>query len=135
MYSYKYGFGSLDGYEFVKAAQDWQPVKPQAWIDLPVVQLNNGTMDAEDKTHGGEPIPPNGIESKLTVTREMLDEYNFEKLEHITVKVWITHTRRGDVEVELISPHGVRSVLAAKRQSDNAITGYPGWTFMTVKHW
>ncbi|KAI0636603.1 peptidase S8/S53 domain-containing protein [Trametes polyzona] len=135
MYSYKYGFGSLNGYDFVKAAQDWQPVKPQAWIDLPVVQLKNGTMDSFENAHGGEPIPPEGVESKLTVTREMLDQYNFEKLEHITVKVWITHTRRGDVEVELISPHGVRSILAARRNSDNAKTGYPGWTFMTVKHW
>ncbi|KAL1944799.1 hypothetical protein VTO73DRAFT_3229 [Trametes versicolor] len=135
MYSYKYGFGSLNGYEFVKAAQDWQPVKPQGWIDLPVVQLNNGTMDVDEKAQGGQPILPDGVESKLTITREMLDEHNFEKLEHITVKVWITHTRRGDVEVELISPHGIRSILAARRNSDNAKTGYPGWTFMTVKHW
>ncbi|KAI9065403.1 hypothetical protein FKP32DRAFT_1647634 [Trametes sanguinea] len=134
-YSYKYGYGSLNGYEFIKAAQDWQPVKPQAWIDLPVVQLNNGTMDSFENASGGEPIPPDGIESKLTITQEMLDQHNFEKLEHITVKVWITHTRRGDVEVELVSPNGIRSVLAARRNSDNAKSGYPGWTFMTVKHW
>ncbi|KAI0373034.1 hypothetical protein BV20DRAFT_1034273 [Pilatotrama ljubarskyi] len=134
-YSYKYGYGSLNGYEFVKAAQDWQPVKPQTWIDLPVVQLNNGTMDADEKASGGQPIPPDGVESKITITQELLEQNNFEKLEHITVKVWITHTRRGDVEVELVSPHGVRSILAARRNSDNADTGYPGWTFMTVKHW
>ncbi|KAI0822765.1 peptidase S8/S53 domain-containing protein [Trametes gibbosa] len=135
MYSYKYGFGSLNGYDFVRAAQDWQPVKPQTWIDLPVIQLNNGTMDAEENAHGGEPIPAEGVESKVTIISEMLQEHNFEKLEHITVKVWITHTRRGDVEVELISPHGVRSILAARRNGDNAKSGYPGWTFMTVKHW
>ncbi|KAJ8496835.1 hypothetical protein ONZ51_g888 [Trametes cubensis] len=115
-YSYKYGYGGLNGYEFVKAAQDWQPVKPQAWVDLPVVQLNNGTMDSFENAEGGEPIPPDGIESKITITQEMLEQHNFEKLEHITVKVWITHT-------------------PSRRNSDNAKTGYPGWTFMTVKHW
>ncbi|KAH9945793.1 peptidase S8/S53 domain-containing protein [Epithele typhae] len=102
-YSYKYGYGSLSGIEFVKASQTWKTVKPQTWIDLPVIQVNNGT----------------------------LDKHNFEGLEHITVRVWITHTRRGDVEVELVSPKGVKSILAARRNGDSADTGYPGWTFMT----
>ena len=134
-YSYKYGYGSLNGLAFVTAAQNWKTVKPQTWIDLPVVQINNGTMDSFGKTSGGETIPPDSIESRITVTQDMLDKHNFESLEHITVKVWITHTRRGDVEVELVSPNGVRSVLAARRNSDGASSGFPGWTFMTVKHW
>ena len=134
-YSYKYGYGSLNGLEFVKAAQLWKTVNPQTWIDLPVVQINNGTMDSYEKATGGETIPPEGIESKITVTQETLDHHNFEQLEHITVKVWITHSRRGDVEVELVSPNGVKSVLAARRNGDGANTGFPGWTFMTVKHW
>ena len=134
-YSYKYGYGSLNGLDFVKAAQTWQSVKPQTWIDLPVVQINNGTMDSFENASGGETIPPDGIESKITVTQETLDKHNFEQLEHITIKVWITHTRRGDVEVELVSPNGVKSVLAAARHGDSANTGFPGWQFMTVKHW
>ena len=67
--------------------------------------------------------------------KELLEQRNFDKLEHITVKVWITHKRRGDVEVELVSPNGVKSILAARRHGDIADAGYPGWTFMTVKHW
>ncbi|EJF66179.1 peptidase S8/S53 domain-containing protein [Dichomitus squalens] len=134
-YSYKYGYGSLSGVDFVKAAQTWKLVNPQTWIDLPAVQINNGTMDANWTTTGGSPIPEDGVESKITVTKELLEDHNFAGLEHVTVKVWITHTRRGDVEVELVSPNGVRSVLAARRYGDNANTGYPGWTFMTVKHW
>jgi len=60
---------------------------------------------------------------------------NLETLEHITVKVWISHTTRGEVEVELVSPNGIRSVLAGPRSSDKATTGYPGWKFMSIKHW
>ncbi|EMD38165.1 hypothetical protein CERSUDRAFT_64430 [Gelatoporia subvermispora B] len=134
-FSYKYGYGVLNGYEFVQAAQDWQSVKPQTFLNLPTVQIANGTMDVFESATGGEPIVSGGVSSTLAVTQSMLQDNNFEKLEHITITVWITHTRRGDVEVELVSPNGVKSVLAARRPTDNANSGFPGWTFMTVKHW
>ena len=92
-------------------------------------------MDSFWNASGGSPIPAEGIESKMTVTKEILEEHNFGGREHITVKVWITHTRRGDVEVEVVSPNGIKSILAARRYGDNANTGFPGWTFMSVKHW
>ena len=134
-FSYKYGYGGINGVEFVKVAQKWELVKPQAWVDLPVVQLKDGAMDVFQAPSGGEDIVTGGVTSTIEVTRDMLSSNNFEKLEHITIKVWITHTRRGDVEVELVSPKGIKSVLAAKRYQDAANTGFPGWTFMTVKHW
>ena len=71
-YSYKYGYGSLNGIEFVKAAQTWQSVKPQIWIDLPTIQLNNGSMNSFGATSGGEDIVADGVQSKLTVTKELL---------------------------------------------------------------
>jgi len=102
---------------------------------MPAVQIANGTMNFFNEMDGGQPIGPDGVTDKVTVTQGMLDADNFEKLEHITIQVWISHTKRGDVNVELISPTKIRSVLAAPRSQDLATTGYPGWTFMTVKHW
>lgn len=134
-FSYKYGYGKLDAYDYVTAAQTWQNVKPQAWLDIPAIQLANGTMTVTEEMSGGEFIGVGGVQSSTTVTQKMLDEANFEKMEHVTVKVWIQHTRRGEVEVEIVSPAGIKSALAARRQSDAANTGYPGWTFMSVKHW
>ncbi|TCD67278.1 pheromone processing endoprotease [Steccherinum ochraceum] len=134
-FSYKYGYGAINGYQFVKAAQEWQLVKPQIWLDLPVIQVNGGTMDLFRVTKGGSPIVAGGVTSDLIVNRQMLTDRNFDKLEHITIKVWITHTRRGDVEVELVSPNGVKSILAGKRYQDADGSGFPGWVFMTVKHW
>jgi len=64
-----------------------------------------------------------------------LQQSNLERIEHIDIKVWITHGKRGDVEVELTSPTGVKSILAKKRVHDNDKDGFPGWRFMTVKHW
>lgn len=135
-YSYKYGYGALDGEKYVKAAQSWKLVKPQAWVETDTVIHDNGVFDSkENKYSGGKPIGNRGIESKMTITQEMLKESNFEKLEHINVKVWIDHTKRGDVEVEVISPNGITSVLAGRREGDSDKTGYPGWIFMSVKHW
>ncbi|KZT09596.1 uncharacterized protein LAESUDRAFT_646202 [Laetiporus sulphureus 93-53] len=134
-FSYKYGYGAINGVEFVRAAQTWQVVKPQVFLDLPTMQVANGTMDLFQSTNGGELIVPGGVSSTINVDQSMLDGSNFGALEHITIKVWITHSRRGDVEVELVSPNGVKSVLAGRRFADAAKTGYPGWTFMTIKHW
>lgn len=134
-YSYKYGFGVLNAYKYVKAAQTWKLVKPQAWLETKTIQLNNGTFGPNKKFNGGEFIPAEGIDSKMTITKEMLEENNFEALEHINVKVWISHTTRGDVEVEIVSPKGIKSMLGGARPADRDGSGYPGWTFMTVKHW
>lgn len=84
---------------------------------------------------GGEFIPAGGVESKIEITRQGLNEHNLEALEHITVKVWIEHTVRGDVEVEIVSPNGIKSILGGARSADMDSKGYPGWTFMSLKHW
>ena len=84
---------------------------------------------------GGLPIVSGGVTSTVTVTQEDLERNNLESLEHVTVRVWITHDNRGDVEVEIISPNGIKSILAARRNVDSNKDGYPGWRFMSVKHW
>jgi kexin len=83
----------------------------------------------------GSTITPEGISSTFEVTQGMLEDSNFETMEHVTVRVWIDHQRRGDVEVEIKSPGGVTSVLARQRRFDEADTGFPGWKFMSLKHW
>jgi kexin len=87
------------------------------------------------KYQGGDPIGPDGIEKMMTITKEMIVKNNLESLEHIDVRVWISHTKRGDVEVEIESPNGIKSILASTREYDEADTGFPGWRFMTLKHW
>ncbi|KAF9246400.1 peptidase S8/S53 domain-containing protein [Melanogaster broomeanus] len=129
-FSYKYGYGQLNAYALVTAAQNWELVKPQAWFHPPAMQLNNGSLlEDEGEMTGGVPITPGGVHSTFSVST------NLESIEHLTIRVWISHTKRGDVEVELISPNGIRSVLAAARAQDHANNGFRGWRFMTIKHW
>ena len=134
-YSYKYGFGVLDAHKYVTAAQAWTLVKPQAWFQTTTIQLEGGTMNKDQQYSGGQFIGPDGVISTISISKQMLVDSNFETLEHLNVKVWINHTARGDVEVEVVSPNGIKSILAKKRPQDRANTGFPGWVFMSVKHW
>ncbi|KAG6805091.1 hypothetical protein H0H93_005637, partial [Arthromyces matolae] len=85
-FSYKYGFGVLDAAKYVTAAQKWELVKPQAWFETPAVQLEGGTMDADENFSGGQFIGKGGITSTIAITQEMLEANNFETLEHINIK-------------------------------------------------
>jgi subtilisin-like proprotein convertase family protein len=53
-------------------------------------------------------------------------------VEHVTVQVDLSHTRRGDVELVLTSPSGMTSRLA--EWHDDETEDY-FWTFMSVRHW
>jgi len=139
MFSYKYGYGVVDGYAFVMAAKTWKLVKPQAWLHTKPEPLNDGRMEKIDKKtykyHGGVDISQSGVENMITITKADMDKHNLETLEHVDVRVWISHDRRGDIEVEVTSPNGIRSRLAARRWHDHSTHGYPGWRFMSIKHW
>jgi kexin len=135
LYSYKYGYGVIDAYAFVTAAQKWSLVKPQAWFDTDAVQLEGGAMDVGKNFTGGQTIGRGGVTNHISVTQKMMLDNNFETLEHVTIQVWIDHKRRGDVEVELVSPNGIKSVLGKRRPGDVSKSGYPGWVFMSIKHW
>ena len=134
-FSYKYGYGVLDAFAFVTAAKKWKLVKPQAWVMTNTTQLGGGKMDKKSKYEGGVPIAVGGSKDSIEVTTAMLLANNLQTLEHIDIRVWISHPRRGNVMVELVSPNGIRSVLADTREDDDAKGGFPGWRFMTIKHW
>lgn len=130
-YNHKYGFGKLDAWAIVDLARSWPLVKPQQWWNSALARAP--TMPGFET--GGSTITRDGVASSIRVARRELDEANVEQLEHVTVTVFIEHERRGNVEVELMSPKGMKSILARPRRFDEATTGMLGWKFMTVKHW
>lgn len=122
-YSHKFGFGVVDATKLVELARTHELVPPQAWLTTP-----KHTVDA--------PLAQGAHRNaSLRITREMVAAANLASLEHVTVTVWIEHKRRGHVQVVLYGPHGTKSVLASPRRYDSATDGFPGWTFMTLKHW
>jgi len=123
-FSHQYGYGKLDAGALVEAARNFTLVKPQAWLKSPWQHVRTAIPEGET-----------GLRSHFTVTEEMLQAANMERLEHVTVTMNIQHTRRGDLMVDLISPSGIVSHLSTARSRDNSNEGYRDWTFMSVAHW
>ncbi|CAG8818604.1 30576_t:CDS:2, partial [Racocetra persica] len=121
---HKWGYGKLDAYRIVQNAKTHKNLGSQVYIEMPIIIVN-------------EPIPftDTGVISRINVTQKDLDNANFAHLEHITVTINIDHTRRGDIEVDLISPYGTVSHLGATRRYDEHKGGLTNWTFMSVIHW
>uniref|UniRef100_A0A8C7Z3M8 Proprotein convertase subtilisin/kexin type 5b n=1 Tax=Oryzias sinensis TaxID=183150 RepID=A0A8C7Z3M8_9TELE len=56
-------------------------------------------------------------------------------LEHVVVRITITHPRRGDLSINLTSPSGTKSQLLANRLFDHSMEGFKNWEFMTTHCW
>ncbi|KAJ3225681.1 pheromone processing endoprotease [Clydaea vesicula] len=124
LFNHKYGYGKLDAYRLVEFSKTFKLVNPQVSFRTPDVIVDTALP------HNGE-----GIKSTFLLTQKHLDGINFLNLEHITVTVWITHGKRGDVQAILTSPNNYTSILATRRPYDTNMGGFQNWTFMTVKHW
>lgn len=127
-FHHQFGFGKLDAFHIVERAKTWELVKPQAWFFSEAQVLNESFEYSADTENGG-------ITSVITVTKEQLSKSNFERLEHVNVKMNLIHKYRGAVTVHLESPSGVISELTAPRPLDRSTAGYQDWKFMSVVHW
>jgi kexin len=123
-YSHKYGYGRLDAGLMVEGAKTWVSVRPQT----------NYTSEVK---HESLAIPEgsHGLKSSIDVTAAQLNQSHLARLEHVTITLNLTHACRGDLDIWLISPHGVRSNIGPRRGMDVSSEGYKNWTFMSVKHW
>ena len=78
-----------------------------------------------------------------------IDDYNdFEDSEYLDeipkgnrkrdINDWLEdpHPKRGDIQVELVSPNGTKSILLPYRNYDFVnVEGYDSWPFMSVHYW
>ncbi|ORX92377.1 hypothetical protein K493DRAFT_330389 [Basidiobolus meristosporus CBS 931.73] len=123
-FNHKFGYGKLDAFRMVEAAKEYHSVGPQ-------VQYNSGVMEVNQQI----PSSSAGLKHAFIVSPKIAQTHFLNLLEHVTVTINMVHQRRGDVEVYLISPNNVTSVLSPGREYDDSEEGFRGWTFMTVKHW
>ncbi|XP_060924003.1 proprotein convertase subtilisin/kexin type 6-like isoform X3 [Limanda limanda] len=121
--SHLYGFGLVDAEAMVMEASKWRTVPPQHTCSQRLVR-------ATRYIHAGQNLN-SSITTGCSVEPEQLVDY----LEHVVVRVLIAHPRRGDLEINLISPSGTRSQLLAKRLFDSSNEGFSNWEFMTVHFW
>uniref|UniRef100_UPI003AAD4103 proprotein convertase subtilisin/kexin type 6 n=1 Tax=Centroberyx gerrardi TaxID=166262 RepID=UPI003AAD4103 len=122
--SHLYGFGLVDAEAMVLEAKKWRSVPAQrACTRMP----DRRTRYIRVGQSLNSSISTSGCSEQA--------EQHVAYLEHVVVKVLIVHPRRGDLEINLISPSGTRSQLLAKRLFDNSNDGFRNWEFMTVHCW
>lgn len=66
---------------------------------------------------------------------EVKDAGDVAFLEHVQAHVTLVASRRGDVQLFLVSPAGTRSQLLARRPHDSSRAGFNDWPFLTVFNW
>ncbi|KAJ3593016.1 hypothetical protein NHX12_005354 [Muraenolepis orangiensis] len=122
--SHLYGFGLVDAEAMVVEAKKWRSVPTQHTCST----FKEDIMYKEAGQNYTSTITTSGC-SEEGVGRGVV------YLEHVVVKVLLIHQRRGDLEINLVSPAGTRSQLLAKRAYDNSNEGFRNWEFMTVHCW
>ena len=55
--------------------------------------------------------------------------------EHVQAKVTLRYSRRGDIQLHLVSPNGTRSMVLQKRKNDYQQGEFRDWPFMSVHYW
>ncbi len=114
-FNHKYGAGLVNAQAAVAMSS--------TWVNLPAAT----TQTASNTTSGAIPDnSPTGITRTFTIPTNL-------RAEHVTVTVNISHPRRGQLAIDLISPNGTISRLAEKHADNNP--NYTNWTFMTVRNW
>uniref|UniRef100_A0A3Q4BTY4 P/Homo B domain-containing protein n=1 Tax=Mola mola TaxID=94237 RepID=A0A3Q4BTY4_MOLML len=122
-HSHQHGFGLLNAWRLVNAAKVWESV--------PFLLSYHSTVMKEDATI---PVYADELIRTFRVSAADLRESGMKTLEHVAVTVTITHPCRGNLEIELVCPSGMTSIIGARRVIDRS-AGYQDWTFSTVRCW
>uniref|UniRef100_A0AAY4ENY2 P/Homo B domain-containing protein n=1 Tax=Denticeps clupeoides TaxID=299321 RepID=A0AAY4ENY2_9TELE len=108
------------------------PVVWQVWVSVPFLVSYQSPLMKKEKMIRAYP-------EKLILTWNVTDadlkKSGMKTLEHVTVTVTMSHPRRGNVEIELVCPSGMSSLIGARRALDTDPSGYAEWTFSTVRCW
>ncbi|KAM3849768.1 proprotein convertase subtilisin/kexin type 5-like, partial [Diretmus argenteus] len=122
--SHLYGFGLMDAEAMVKEAERWKQV--------PAQHICVESADRQIRT-----IRPEHVVRSVYKATGCTDNSNHHViyLEHVVVRITITHPRRGDLSINLTSPSGTKSQLLANRLFDHSMEGFKTWEFMTTHCW
>ncbi|MFA6544337.1 MAG: S8 family serine peptidase [Limisphaerales bacterium] len=116
-FNHDFGAGLVNAGVAVALATNWTNLTPQ--FSYSAQQTGLG-LSIPDNNSNGVTYAFNVVSGNIRV-------------EHVTLTVNITHSFRGDLAVDLISPAGTVSRLAERHSDPNR--DYQDWTFMSVRHW
>ncbi|XP_034023785.1 proprotein convertase subtilisin/kexin type 7 [Thalassophryne amazonica] len=123
-HSHQHGFGLLNAWRLVNAAKVWESVPFLVSYQTAKVKEETPIL-----------IYPKELTRTWTVTAADLNQSGMQTLEHVAVTMTITHPCRGNIEIVLVCPSGMTSLIGARRALDRDVGGYKDWTFSTVRCW
>ncbi|XP_019624277.1 PREDICTED: proprotein convertase subtilisin/kexin type 7-like [Branchiostoma belcheri] len=121
-HSHQHGFGLMDAWRLVNAAKVWEPV---SWL----MSLNSPTLQENYVFTGGHTV-----KFLYNVSKEDADIHFLYSLEYVLVKVSISHSSRGNLELKLVCPSGTKSVIAAPRHKDKMVEDAMDGRFLNSNH-
>ncbi|KAH0514665.1 Neuroendocrine convertase 2 [Microtus ochrogaster] len=123
-FNHLFGYGVLDAGAMVKMAKDWKTV-PERFHCV------GGSVQNPEK------IPPTGKLVLTLQTDACEGKENFVRyLEHVQAVITVNATRRGDLNINMTSPMGTKSILLSRRpRDDDSKVGFDKWPFMTTHTW
>ncbi|XP_037816403.1 furin-like protease 1 isoform X1 [Lucilia sericata] len=117
--SHSFGYGLMDASAMVRLARNWKTVPEQQRCEI-------------NAPHVDKVIPPKG---HITLQLSVKNCLNINFLEHVQAKITLTSQRRGDIQLNLISPAGTKVTLLTPRVHDTSHSGFNQWPFMSVHTW
>lgn len=119
LFSHDYGYGRINADDATKIAATWDSLpNPLPSITDSLTALNLAIPDNN----------PNGVTSTINVTPN-----SAFSVEHVEVFVRIVHPSRGQLNISLTAPSGMRSVFT-ETHADSA-ADYSNYQFTSVAHW
>ncbi|KAI8434469.1 hypothetical protein MSG28_012487 [Choristoneura fumiferana] len=116
----RFGFGLLDAEALVRRALNW--------VTVPEKQICH--------------VPPLHFEDSQQFSREQPVKVQFAAnncvvnyVEHVELIVNIRYSRRGALEVYLVSPRGTKVQLLSARPEDTSDAGFSNWPLVSVATW
>tara|TARA_Y100001935_G_scaffold74750_2_gene62388 strand:+ start:709 stop:4278 length:3570 start_codon:yes stop_codon:yes gene_type:complete len=114
-FSHKYGFGVVDAGASTSLASNWSSLSPESNLTYFPNISPLSIYDTDD-----------WVETDITVSEGI-------KIESLDIIVDVTHPSRGELDIELVSPHDTVSVL--RSSNDDTGSDIQDWSFGSVLHW
>ncbi|XP_022824749.1 neuroendocrine convertase 1-like isoform X2 [Spodoptera litura] len=118
----RFGFGLLNAGALVKTALNWTTVPRDYVCRVNSAPSEEGNTRLWSRHH---------IEVLITVDDDCL--VNF--VEHVEVSINVKYSRRGALEIYLVSPQGTQVQLLSARHKDTSTAGFLNWPLMSVATW
>ncbi len=134
---HSYGGGLVHAPSAVRMAREWTGLGTmisETQSNIPVTPTSTNPRVKVTLTFPKEDEEKPDPKTKTTRLNVDFSELTAMRVEHVTVKVKATHSRRGDLTLRLISPSGTVSTLATATSKDKG-ADYADWIFSSVRHW